>query len=121
MSSIQSVWVADEPDLDQIVDRLRRGQQPDDVTGRRRVDHHQVVVALAHLVAELADGEDLADTRGGGGHEVERLGQRPDPADHRDPQLELQVLAERRLGVHGHGEETRAGPHARWKPVGGAS
>ncbi len=98
---------ADEPDLDQIVDRLRRRQLADDVSERRRVDDHQVVVAFTHLVAELADGEDLAHARCGGRHEVERLCERPDPPDHGDPQLELQVLAERRLGVHRHGEEAR--------------
>ena len=56
MSSIQSGLVADEPDLDQVADHLRRADLGDDVTGRLGVDHDEVVVALAHLVAQLADG-----------------------------------------------------------------
>ena len=43
------------------------------------VDDDEVVVALAHLPAELADGEDLLHAGRGVGDEVERPGQRPDP------------------------------------------
>ena len=96
---------ADESHLDQVVDGLGGGQQADDVAGGRCVHHHQVVVALAHLVDGLAHGEDLPHPGRGGGHEVEGLGQRPDAADDRDAQLQLEVLAQRRLGVHGHGEQ----------------
>ncbi len=96
---------ADEPDLHQVVDGLGRGQLAHDVPRSGRVDHHQVVGAFAHLVAELADGEDLAHPGSGGGDEVEGLGQRTDAADDGDLQLELQVLAEGRLGVHGHREQ----------------
>ena len=96
---------ADEADLDEVVDGLGGGELADDVAGGRRVDDDEVVVALADLVAELADGQDLPDARRGGGDEVERLGQRPDPADDRDLQVELEVLAQRRLGVHRHGED----------------
>jgi hypothetical protein len=76
------------------------------------------VVLLAHLVAELADGQDLSDPRGGGGHEVEGLGQRADAADHRDAQVQLEVLAQRRLGVHGHGPDV--GCHLARREVGRA-
>ena len=93
---------ADHPDLHQVVDGLRRRQLADDVAAGRRVDDDEVVVALAHLVAELADGEDLAHAGSGGGHEVEGLGQRADPPDDGDAQMELQVLAQRGLGVHRH-------------------
>ena len=71
---------ADEPHLDQLVDGLGCGQLADDVAGGGGVHHDEVVVALAHLVAELPHGEDLAHAGGGGGHEVEGLGQRPDAA-----------------------------------------
>ena len=55
--------VADQPDLDEIADHPRRADLGDDVPDRLGVDDHEVVVALAHLVGELADGEDLLDTR----------------------------------------------------------
>ena len=44
----------DQADLDQVVDGLGGRQLADDVPAGRRVDDDQVVVALAHLVAELA-------------------------------------------------------------------
>ena len=87
---------ADQAHLDQVVDGLGRRQLADDVPAGRRVDHDQVVVPLAHLVAELADGQDLAHARRGGGHEVERLGQRPDAPHHRDAQVQFEVLAQAR-------------------------
>ena len=40
------------------------------------VDHDEVVVVLPHLVAELADGEDLLDARRRRRHEVEAAGER---------------------------------------------
>ena len=107
MSSIQSVWERISPTLTRLLMAWGAASWPTMWPGGRGVHHHQVVVALAHLVAELAHGEDLPHPGRRGGHEVERLGQRADPAHHRDPQLELQVLAERGLGVHGHGEQPR--------------
>jgi hypothetical protein len=87
------------------------------VTGGGGVDDHEVPAGpaldrLADLPADLADGEDLLHPGGGGGHEVEGLGHRPDPAGDGHLQVEADVLAERRLGVHGHG------PHAGVDPVG---
>ena len=79
---------ADQPHLDEVVDGLGRGQLADDVATGRGVDHHEVVVRLAHLLAELAHGEDLTDPRRRGRHEVERLGQRADAAHHRDAQVQ---------------------------------
>ncbi len=100
--------VADPTHLDQIVDRLGSRQLADHVTGGGGVDHDQVVVALTHLPGDLAHREDLLDPGGGRGHEVERLRQRPDASEQRDPQLKAQVLLERLLGVHRHGEEVRS-------------
>ena len=99
--------VADPADLHQLVDRLGRRQLTDHVAGGRGVDHDEVVGALTDLVAELADGEDLLDPRGGVGHEVEGAGDRTHPPEQRHLQLELQVLLERLLGVHGHAEQVR--------------
>ena len=110
---------ADQAHLDQIVDGLGRRQLADDVPAGRRIDHDQVVVALSHLVAELAHGQDLPHARCGRGHEVERLGQRPDAPHHRDAQLQLEVLAQRGLGVHRHGGHARArspAARSRWAP-----
>ena len=55
--------VADDADLDQVTDHLRRADLGDDVPGRLGVDDDQVVVALSHLVAQLADRQDLLDAR----------------------------------------------------------
>ena len=112
MSSIHPVWSRTMPDLHQLLDRLRRRQLAGDVAGGRRVDDHEVVAALAHLPQELADGEDLLHPRRRVGHEVERAGQRAEPGDERDLQLEAQVLLERLLGVHRHREQARATPRA---------
>ena len=60
---------------------------------------------LADLVAQLADDQDLLHARGGVGHEVEGAGQRAQPGQQRQPELEAQVLLERRLGVHRHGPQ----------------
>ena len=76
--------IADEADLHQVADHPRRTDLADDVPRCLGVDDHEVVVALAHLVAELADREDLLDARRGVGDEVERLGERPDAAEERD-------------------------------------
>ena len=97
--------VAHPAHLHQLVDGLGSGELADHVTGRRRVDHDEVVGALAHLVAELAHREDLLDPRRGVGHEVERAGQRADAPQQRHLELEAQVLLERLLGVHGHAAE----------------
>ena len=57
---------------------------------------------LAHLPAKLADGQDLPHAGRGGRDEVERLGDRGDAADQRQPEVQAQVLPQRRLGVHRH-------------------
>jgi hypothetical protein len=80
------------------------------VPARGGVGHHQVVVALADLEGELAHGEDLTNARGGGRHEVEGAGQRRDPRRERagtvaEVKLDAQVLLQRLLGAHRHGEE----------------
>ena len=97
--------VVDHPDVHEVVDGLGAGQLAGDVAGRRGVDDHEVVVALPHLVGHLADGEDLLHARRGVGHEVERAGQRTEAAQQRDAQLQAEVLLQRVLGVHGHGEQ----------------
>ena len=107
MSSIQLGLVADEPDLDQVADHLRGTDLGDDVTGRLGVDHDEVVRALAHLVAQLADAEDLLDPRRRVGDEVERAGERADASEQRDLHEQPEVLAQRVLGVHRHREQVR--------------
>ena len=62
-------------------------------------------MALAHLVAQLADGEDLLHAGRRVGDEVERARQRPDLAEQRDLHEQPQVLAQRVLGVHRHREQ----------------
>jgi hypothetical protein len=64
-------------------------------------------VLLAHLVGELADGEDLLHARRRVGDEVEGAGERTDLGEQRDLQLEAQVLLERLLGVHRHRPQAR--------------
>ena len=86
------------------------------VAGGRGVDDHEVPVGpaldrLADLPADLADGEDLLHSRRGIGHEVEHVGDRPDAPHHGDAQVELEVLAQRRLGVQLHREHTRVHLH----------
>ena len=97
--------LADQPDLDELADHPRGGDLGDDVAARLGVDDDEVVVALAHLVGELADGEDLLDARRGVGDEVERAGERADAPDERHLDEQPQVLAQRVLGVHRHGEQ----------------
>ncbi len=80
------------------------------MAGGGGVDHHQVVVALPDLPADLADGQDLPDAGGGGGHEVEDPGQGAQPGDGGQPQLQVEVLPQRRLGVHGHHPQVRRHP-----------
>ena len=76
-----------------------------------RVDDDEVDVGaaldrLAHLPADLADGEDLLHARRRVRDEVERLARagraRPSTGTRR---LSLQVLLQRRLGVHRHRED----------------
>ena len=50
------------------------------MSGRLGIDDDEVVVALAHLVAQLADGENLLDAGRRIGDEVERAGERADAA-----------------------------------------
>ena len=69
-------------------------------------------MALADLPADLPDGEDLLDPRCRRGQEVEGLRHGADPSDDRDAQVQLEVLAQRRLGVHGH--EREAVGHPLW-------
>ena len=75
--------VADHADLDQVADHPRGADLGDDVTARLGVDDDEVVVALANLVGELADAEDLLDAGRRVGDEVERAGQRADAPDER--------------------------------------
>ena len=70
--------LADQADLDEIVDRARRADLADDVPARLGIDDDEVVVALTNLVAELADREDLLHAGRGVGDEVEHARQRPD-------------------------------------------
>ena len=73
--------VAHHAHLHQLVDGLRRGELADDVAAGDGVDDDEVVVALAHLPRELADGEDLLHARRGVGDEVEGAGERADPGE----------------------------------------
>ena len=97
--------LADHADLHELADHPRRADLGDDVAARLGVDDDEVVVPLAHLVGELADGEDLLDARRGVGDEVERAGERADATDERDLDEQPQVLLQRVLGVHRHGEQ----------------
>ncbi len=106
-SRIHAVWSRDHADVHEIVDHPRGGDLGDDVAGRLGVDDDEVVVALAHLEAQLADGEDLLHAGRRVGDEVERAGERPDAPDQGDAHEQPQVLAERVLGVHRHGEQAR--------------
>ena len=99
--------VAHEPDLHEVADHLRRTELGDDVAGRLGVDHDQVVRALAHLVAQLADAEDLLDAWRRVGDEVERASERTDAPEQRDPHEQPEVLAQRVLGVHRHRQQVR--------------
>ena len=101
--------VAHHAHLHELLDRLRRRELTGDVAGGHRVDDDEVVAALAHLPQELPDREDLLHAGRGVGHEVEGAGQRAEASHQRDLELEAQVLLERLLGVHRHGEE--AGRH----------
>src|SRR5207253_109975 len=62
---------------------------------------------LANLPRDLADRENLLDTGRGRGDEVEHASKRAESPDDRHAEIEAQVLAQRRLGVHGHREHTR--------------
>ena len=97
--------LADHADLDELADDPRGGDLGDDVPAGLGVDDDEVVVPLAHLVGELADGEDLLDARRGVGDEVERPGERADAPDERHLDEQPQVLLERVLGVHRHREQ----------------
>ena len=99
--------VAHHAHLDELLDRLRGGELAGDVAGGHRVHDDEVVAVLAHLPQELPDREDLLHARGGVGDEVEGAGEGSEPGDERDLELEAQVLLERLLGVHRHGEEAR--------------
>ena len=79
--------VAHRADLHELTDRGRRTELRDDVARRRGVDDDEVVVTLAHLPAELADGQDLAHAGRGAGDEVERARQRSDACEQRHAQL----------------------------------
>ncbi len=89
----------------EVVDRHRRRQVADNVAGGGGVDDDEVVVLLAHLVAELARRQQLAHPGRRGGDEVERLGDRGEAGEQRDVEIKLEVLRERRLGVHRHREQ----------------
>ena len=97
----------DRTDRDQLTDRVGCPELGDDMAGGRGVDHDEVPAGaaldrLAHLPADLADGEDLLHPRRGGGDEIEHPGERPEPADDRHLEVEPQVLLQARLGVHRH-------------------
>jgi len=110
----------DRADGHELVDGPGGAELGHDVAGGGGVDHDEVPVGpalerLPHLPADLADGEDLLHPGSGGGHEVEHLGQRPDPPGDRHLQVEPQVLLQGGLGVHGHGPQGREdhlGPEA---------
>ena len=70
-----------------------------------RVDDDEVVVLLAHLPRQLADGEDLLHAGRGVGDEVEGPGERADAGEERQLELEAEVLLQRLLGVHRHRPE----------------
>ena len=57
--------VPDQSDLHELVDGVGRRELPDDVAAGGGVDDDEVVVRLAHLPGQLADGEDLLHAGGG--------------------------------------------------------
>ena len=100
--------VAHEADLDEFADHLRGADLADDVAARLGIDDHEVVVALAHLVAQLADG------RGSPSRLVRRRRRSrtcdasgPMRPSERDAHEQPEVLAQRVLGVHRHREQMR--------------
>ena len=99
--------ITNQPDLDEIGDHPGGTDLADDVSARLGVDDDEVVVALAHLPAELAHAENLLDARRCVGNEVERRRQRADPSEERNPHEEPQVFTQRVLGVHGHRVQIR--------------
>ncbi len=107
-------------DVHELTDPGRRAELGDDVSGRGRVDDDEVDVGAAldrlpHLPTDLADRQDLLHAGCCTRNEVERFGEGSDAAEHRHPQVELEVLLQRRFGVHRHGED--AGMHfARREP-----
>ena len=101
--------VAQRTDVDELLDRVGRAELGDDVAGRGRVDHDDVVLGapldrLAHLPHDLADREDLLHARRRRPATKSSTRERTEPADHRHPHVEAQVLAQRRFGVHRHRE-----------------
>ena len=84
--------VADRPDVHELLDRVGGVELGDHVTGRGGVDDDEVPVGaalerLAHLPADLADGEDLLHARRGVGDEVEHARERAEPPEHRHAQV----------------------------------
>ena len=84
MSSHPLRLVADQPDLHQLVDRLRAPRSwPTMWPVADGVDDDEVVVVLAHLPRQLADGEDLLHARARRWPRSRTSGQRPDAGDER--------------------------------------
>ena len=109
IASIQSVCERMRPTWTSVLIACGAARWPTTWPVADGVDDDEVVVALADLVAELADGEDLLDTGRRGRHEVEHPRHRPDPPHDRDAQVDAHVLVERALGVHRH--RRQAGLH----------
>ena len=104
--------VAHQAHLHQLADHRGCSDLGDDVPAGLGVDHHQVVVPLAHLVTQLADGQDLFHPGRRVGDEVEGSRQRADAGHQRDTHEQPQVFAQRVLGVHLHRPQPLA--HLRW-------
>jgi hypothetical protein len=91
--------IADRTGVHQLADRARRVELRQHVAGRGGIDDDEVpggpaLDGLPHLPAHLADGEDLLHARSGVGDEVEDVRERADAPDHRDLEVEPEVLAQ---------------------------
>ena len=98
--------------MHELLDRARCVELTHHVPGRGGVDDDQVPLRaplerLPELPADLADRQDLLHPGRRVGNEVECTGERAQAAEDRDPRLHLEVLAQRRLGVHLHREHAR--------------
>ena len=99
--------VADEPDLDQIADHLRRTDLGDDVAGRLGVDHDEVVVRSRTSWHSLPTPRISLTPGAASATKSNVRASGPMLAEQRHLHEQPEVLAERVLGVHRHRQQVR--------------